>query len=68
MYQFIFAPTCAPRIKIRILADNEQQARARFTDGETLLFVGRINLHRQLTPTVEVNRTLSIFAMGVNHA
>ena len=43
MYQFIFALIRAPQIKIRLLADNEQQARSRFTDGNTLLFVGRIN-------------------------
>ena len=43
MYQFIFALIRAPQIKIRLLADNEQQARSRFTDGDTLLFVGRIN-------------------------
>ena len=43
MYQFIFALIRAPQIKIRLLADNEQQARSRFTDGETLLFVGKIN-------------------------
>ncbi|MBS5999126.1 MAG: ash family protein [Haemophilus haemolyticus] len=29
MYQFIFALICAPQIKIRLLADNEQQARSR---------------------------------------
>ena len=43
MYQFIFALIRAPQIKIRLLADKEQQARSRFTDGDTLLFVGRIN-------------------------
>jgi len=43
MYQFIFALIRAPQIKIRHLADNEQQARSHFTDGDTLLFVGRIN-------------------------
>ena len=43
MYQFIFALIRAPQIKIRLLADTEQQARSRFTDGDTLLFVGRIN-------------------------
>ncbi|XOC35403.1 host cell division inhibitor Icd-like protein [Haemophilus influenzae] len=43
MYQFIFAAIRAPQIKIRLLADTEQQARSRFTDGDTLLFVGRIN-------------------------
>lgn len=32
-------------LKIRILADNEHQARARFSDGgSSLLFIGRINL------------------------
>ena len=54
MYQFIFALICAPQIKIRLLADNEQQARSRFTDGDTLLFVGRINQSPKLTPTVDV--------------
>ena len=54
MYQFIFALICAPQIKIRLLADNEQQARSRFTDGDTLLFVGRINQ----TP-FKNNRTLA---------
>jgi len=43
MHQFIFALIRAPQIKIRLLADNEQQARSRFTDGDTLLFVGKIN-------------------------
>ena len=43
MKQFIFALICAPQLKIRLLADNEQQARSRFTDGESLLLVGRIN-------------------------
>ena len=43
MYQFIFALIRAPQITIRLLADTEQQARSRFTDGDTLLFVGRIN-------------------------
>ena len=43
MYQFIFALIRAPQIKIRLLADTEQQARSRFTDGDTLLFVGKIN-------------------------
>lgn len=33
MYQFIFALIRAPQIKIRLLADTEQQARSRFTDG-----------------------------------
>ena len=54
MYQFIFALIRAPQIKIRLLADNEQQARSRFTDGDTLLFVGRINQ----TP-FKNNRTLA---------
>ena len=54
MYQFIFALIRAPQIKIRLLADNEQQARSRFTDGDTLLFVGRINQSPKLTPTVDV--------------
>ena len=54
MYQFIFALIRAPQIKIRLLADNEQQARSRFTDGNTLLFVGRINQ----TP-LKNNRTLA---------
>ena len=43
MYQFIFALSRAPQIKIRLLADNEQQARSRFTNGDSLLLVGRIN-------------------------
>lgn len=43
MHQFIFALIGAPQLKIRLLADNEQQARSRFTDGESLLLVGRIN-------------------------
>ena len=43
MYQFIFALIRAPQIKIRLIADTEQQARSRFTDGDTLLFVGKIN-------------------------
>ena len=43
MYQFIFALISAPQLKIRLLADNEQQARSRFTNGESLLLVGRIN-------------------------
>ena len=47
MYQFIFALMRTPKqsLKIRILADNEHQARARFSDGgSSLLFIGRINL------------------------
>ena len=54
MYQFIFALIRAPQIKIRLLADTEQQARSRFTDGDTLLFVGRINQNPKLTPMVDV--------------
>ena len=54
MYQFIFALIRAPQIKIRLLADNEQQARSRFTDGDTLLFVGKINQNPKLTPAVDV--------------
>nr|DAR28793.1 MAG TPA: Ash protein family protein [Caudoviricetes sp.] len=70
MHQFIFALIRAPQIKIRLLADNEQQARSRFTDGDTLLFVGRINQ----TPfknnrTLAALPTLSISAeMEVVHA
>ena len=55
MYQFIFALIRAPQIKIRLLADNEQQARSRFTDGNTLLFVGRINQN-----PFKNNRTLAV--------
>ena len=54
MYQFIFALIRAPQIKIRLLADNEQQARSRFTDGNTLLFVGKINQN-----PLKNNRTLA---------
>ena len=54
MYQFIFALIRAPQIKIRLLADTEQQARSRFTDGDTLLFVGKINQNPKLTPAVDV--------------
>ncbi|MDQ6575334.1 MAG: host cell division inhibitor Icd-like protein, partial [Haemophilus haemolyticus] len=54
MHQFIFALIRAPQIKIRLLADTEQQARSRFTDGDTLLFVGRINQNPKLTPMVDV--------------
>ena len=43
MKQFIFALIGAPQLKIRLLADNEQQARSRFTNGDSLLLVGRIN-------------------------
>ncbi|WP_230622612.1 host cell division inhibitor Icd-like protein [Aggregatibacter sp. Marseille-P9115] len=39
---------------MRLLADNEQQARSRFTDGNTLLLVGRIN-----QPPLKNNRTLA---------
>ena len=70
MYQFIFALIRAPQIKIRLLADTEQQARSRFTDGDTLLFVGKINQ----TP-LKNNRTLAALptlstsaAMEVAHA
>ena len=55
MHQFIFALIRAPQIKIRLLADNEQQARSRFTDGDTLLFVGRINQN-----PFKNNRTLAV--------
>ncbi|CBY80836.1 hypothetical protein AO053_04205 [Haemophilus influenzae biotype aegyptius] len=61
MYQFIFALSRAPQIKIRLLADNEQQARSRFTDGDTLLFVGRINQN-----PLKNNRTFS--TNGKNHS
>ena len=61
MYQFIFALIRAPQIKIRLLADNEQQARSRFTDGDTLLFVGRINQN-----PFKNNRTFS--TNGNNHS
>ena len=54
MYQFIFALIRAPQIKIRLLADTEQQARSRFTDGDTLLFVGKINQN-----PLKNNRTLA---------
>ena len=67
MYQFIFALIRAPQIKIRLLADNEQQARSRFTDGDTLLFVGRINQNpfknnRTLTalPTLSVSAEMEV--------
>lgn len=61
MYQFIFAifrhtPEGEKALKIRITADNEQQARNRFVNGDRLHFVGRINLHRQ--PVAKINRTL----------
>ena len=61
MYQFIFALIRAPQIKIRLLADTEQQARSRFTDGDTLLFVGRINQN-----PLKNNRTFS--TNGKNHS
>lgn len=61
MYQFIFALIRAPQIKIRLLADTEQQARSRFTDGDTLLFVGRINQN-----PFKNNRTFS--TNGKNHS
>ena len=54
MYQFIFALIGAPQLKIRLLADNEQQARSRFTNGESLLLVGRINQN-----PLKNNRTLA---------
>jgi|GEM_PF-1547264 len=59
MYQFIFALMRTPTdcLKVRILADNEHQARARFDCGDSLLFVGRINLRRQNTH--EINRTFA---------
>ena len=61
MYQFIFALIRAPQSKIRLLADTEQQARSRFTDGDTLLFVGRINQN-----PLKNNRTFS--TNGKNHS
>ena len=61
MYQFIFALIRAPQIKIRLIADNEQQARSRFTDGDTLLFVGKINQN-----PLKNNRTFS--TNGKNHS
>ena len=66
MYQFIFALISAPQLKIRLLADNEQQARSRFTNGESLLLVGRINQ----TP-LKNNRTFAAISrdsMEVAHA
>jgi len=70
MYQFIFALICAPQLKIRLLADNEQQARSRFTDGESLLLVGRINQNPlKNNRTLAVLPTLSVSAeMEVAHA
>ena len=56
MYQFIFALIGAPQLKIRLLADNEQQARSRFTNGESLLLVGRINQN-----PLKNDRTLAAF-------
>ena len=61
MYQFIFALICAPQIKIRLLADTEQQARSHFTDGDTLLFVGRINQN-----PFKNNRTLALPTLSVS--
>lgn len=61
MYQFIFALIRAPQIKIRLLADTEQQARSRFTNGDTLLFVGKINQN-----PLKNNRTFS--TNGKNHS
>ena len=70
MYQFIFALIGAPQLKIRLLADNEQQARSRFTDGESLLLVGRINQNPlKNNRTLAVLPTLSVSAeMEVAHA
>ena len=65
MYQFIFALMRTPKqsLKIRILADNEQQARARFTHGDTLLFVGRINQNpRKNNRTLAARFPLSVSA------
>ena len=62
MYQFIFAvfrhthEGTNRALKIRITADNEQQARNRFVNGDRLHFVGRINLHLQ--PVANINCTL----------
>ena len=69
MYQFIFALIRAPQIKIRLLADTEQQARSRFTDGDTLLFVGRINQNPlKNNHTLAALPTLSVSAeMEVAH-
>ena len=70
MYQFIFALICAPQLKIRLLADNEQQARSRFTNGDSLLLVGRINQNPlKNNRTLAVLPTLSVSAeMEVAHA
>lgn len=56
MYQFIFALMRTPTdcLKVRILADNEHQARARFDCGDSLLFVGRINQNSR-----KINRTFA---------
>ena len=69
MYQFIFALIRAPQIKIRLIADNEQQARSRFTDGDTLLFVGKINQNPlKNNHTLAALPTLSVSAeMEVAH-
>ena len=62
MYQFIFAvfrhthEGTNRALKIRITADNEQQARNRFVNGDRLHFVRRINLHLQ--PVANINCTL----------
>lgn len=62
MYQFIFAvfrhthEGTNRALKIRITANNEQQARTSLGNGNGLHFIGRINLHRQNTP--KTNRTL----------
>ena len=66
MYQFIFALIGAPQLKIRLLADNEQQARSRFTNGDSLLLVGRINQN-----PLKNNRTFAAISrdsMEVAHA
>ena len=70
MYQFIFALIGAPQLKIRLLADNEQQARSRFTDGESLLLVGRINQNPlKNNRTFAATTSLSVSAeMEVAHA
>ena len=70
MYQFIFALIGAPQLKIRLLADNEQQARSRFTNGESLLLVGRINQNPLKNDrTLAATTSLSVSAeMEVAHA
>ncbi len=70
MYQFIFALICAPQLKIRLLADNEQQAPLLFTNGDSLLLVARINQNPlKNNPTLAVLPTLSVSAeMEVAHA